>query len=80
MPWYDHVLNVLDAYFRWPYGGVWGNVWAIVPCGLVTVITAWFGRHRIGRALVRWWHKHWIAHLKEIEDKKKRDLNDIQSA
>lgn len=62
-----HIWHVLYFYFVWPYGAVWGNVWAIIPCGIVAAITAWFGRHKIGKMLVKWWHKHWTEHIAAIE-------------
>jgi hypothetical protein len=34
----EHVWHVIYFYFVWPYGAVWGNVWAILPCGLIGFI------------------------------------------
>jgi hypothetical protein len=36
--------------FAWPYGDVWPNVWAIVPCGAITLIWGW-------RRFIKWDHK-----------------------
>lgn len=62
-----HIWHVLTTYFVWPFGLVWGNVWAIIPCGLVAAATAYFGRHKIGKMLVKWWHKHMIEHVTALE-------------
>jgi hypothetical protein len=41
------IWHVLVFYFDWPYGAVYGNVWAIIPCGLIAGL---WGR----RKLIRW--------------------------
>jgi hypothetical protein len=79
MVWYLIAWHVLYVYFAWPYGFVWGNVWAIIPCGAITLATAWFARHKIGRNLVRWLHKHYVAHLAELE-RTKDDVEPEQPA
>src|SRR5690348_12037046 len=62
-----HLWSVVVFYFRWPYGGVWGNVWAIIPTAVITAASAWFARDRLGKALARWFVKHHHAHLHEIQ-------------
>lgn len=54
------VWHVLVYYFAWPYGNVYGNVWAIVPCGIIAGL--W------GRAKVLKWHR---ANLER--DKRRHD-------
>lgn len=71
--WYLIVWHVLFYYFAWPYGQVWGNVWAVVPCAVLTGLAAWFMRHRLGRALIRFFHTHWLAHMAELEELKRKN-------
>lgn len=61
----------MGGFFTWPDGTVWPNVIASPACLLVTfiltAIAGWFLRHRIGRGLTRWAHKHWTALMDELD-------------
>lgn len=55
-------MTTLRLFFAWPTGGTWSNVVAAVECGVPAAVAAWVGRHRIGRALARWWRSHHDVH------------------
>jgi hypothetical protein len=68
----EHVWHVIYFYFVWPYGAVWGNVWAIIPCGLVGFIAGM----KLGKIFMTDLKKHITAeHLasrKHLEEQLKR--------
>lgn len=56
-----HIWNVLVYYFAWPYGNVYGNVWAIIPCGIIAVLWA---RAKLIRDEAR--HNELLAHIHKL--------------
>lgn len=67
MPWHQ------IGYVLWDV--TWGNNIAWLESLAIGAIGIWLFRDHIGRHLVRWFHKHHLAHLAELE--KERDRNEI---
>lgn len=55
---------------RWAFEDFWCLIWpnagAMPLCAAFALTWAWLLRDRIGRRLVRWWHRHHEAHLAEL--------------
>ena len=60
-------MNVFLQYFGIPNGAVWSNVLAEPIIAALTAAVVTVFRHKIGRSLVRWLHKHHAAHMAEID-------------
>lgn len=65
-------MTILHLFFGWPDGGTWSNMIASAEWVIVAAFLLWLFRDRIGRRLVRWWHKHHQAHLAELAEKYER--------
>ena len=70
----EHVWHVIYFYFVWPYGAVWGNVWAIVPCGIIGFLAGM----KLGKAFIADLKKHITTeheksryHLEQLMKEKK---------
>lgn len=48
----------LPAFFDYPNGAIWGNVYAMPVCGLIAGLFAFLFRDHIGRACSDWWKRH----------------------
>ena len=61
-----------DFLHRWIYQDYWlpcwSNMGAMPMCVIFGGAGAWLFRDRIGRRLVRWLHKHHVAHLAELQN------------
>jgi hypothetical protein len=64
--WAGHLLWILFGPSTW---GAGGNMAAWAICGLITVAAGYLLRHKIGRGLVRWLHKHHTEHMAELAAK-----------
>jgi hypothetical protein len=64
------VSHLFGIYFRLPDGAIWGNVVAEPVCLALAGIAAFLLRHRIGRGLAGWWHKHTRKHQEELIDQR----------
>lgn len=57
------------SYFGFPHGAVWSNVAAEPIIVALTAACIFPLRHKIGKHLVAWWHKHHTAHLESLRQK-----------
>ena len=62
--------HLFGIYFGLPNGAIWGNVVAEPVCVALAGAAAFLLRHKIGRGLAGWWHKHHRAHLEETLDQR----------
>ena len=55
-------MHTLWLFFSWPQGGAWSNVVAMPVCGLIAALAAFLVRDRLGRALRKWYARHFGHH------------------
>jgi hypothetical protein len=61
----------LPAFFDYPNGAIWGNVYAMPVCAVIAGVFAFLFRDHIGRACSDWWKRH-FGHHAELDDIKAR--------
>jgi hypothetical protein len=62
--------KVFLIYFGIPSGAVWSNVLAEPLCVVLGFLAAFPLRHKIGKTLAAWWHKHHGPHLAATFDER----------